>query len=109
MYKLTTPTHIFTVNLDPNEWDQFKISYKQDTKIVLEKTEADIAEMMFSETDDDRWSISFPLTVEETNRFKPQFPVKIQIRCYYADGKSYASSIMQASVQDVLNKELFDG
>ena len=72
----------------------------------MEKTEADFASMTVTEVSEgEEWTLAYTLTQEETNRFKTSFPVKIQIRCRFSNGRVAASRIMVARVCDVLNHD----
>ena len=100
MYRATTPTHTFEL---PFEYEQYVekilITYKQGDEIVLEKSENDIVV--------DGKVVSFQLTQEETNLFKPNIMCDIQIRILTIGGQAYASQEWHRTVEDVLNdKEL---
>ena len=88
MKRLTTPTHEFLLEIDPSEWDEFRITYKQAGRIVLERTEADVYH------------------IEETGTFQANVKTEIQIRCHYPDGTSFASDIIPMNVAEVLNQEI---
>lgn len=100
MKRATTPTHTFTLPFSYLEIvSKCLITYKQGSEIVLTKTESDIQVKNDNE-------IVINLTQEETIMFKPNIPVKIEIRILTPSGDALASDIMQASVEDVLNDEV---
>jgi hypothetical protein len=100
MKRATTPTHTFTLPFSYlGTVDKCLITYKQGAEIVLTKTESDIKVKNDNE-------IVINLTQEETIMFKPNIPVKIEIRILTPSGDALASDIMQSSVEDVLNDEV---
>ena len=105
MRRITTPTHSFVFTTDPSEFDEFRITYKQNGKIVLEKTEADLEDMTITQTDDN-YTLSFRLTQKETEEFSPNDPARVQVRAHYPDGMTVASDIFGFAVADVFNKEI---
>lgn len=101
MYRATTPTHTFEL---PFEYEQFVkkilITYKQGSKIVLEKTETDDITVNGK-------TVSYQLTQAETKLFEKDIIVDIQIRVLTNGGQSIASQEWRMLVNDVLNdKEL---
>ena len=98
MIRATTPTHIFELPFDINEFvDKVLITYKQD-EIVLEKT--------LEDCNIEKNILSYKLTQEETNKFNNIVFVKIQIRVITKGGESLASDEYSKSVQDVLNDKV---
>ena len=109
--RATTPLHTFTFEVDPFEtYKRILISYAQDGKVVLNKTEADL----FFEPPDEtacgmtRWTASLRLTQEETNLFSAdnKKPVTIQLRALTNADEAIASEMITVSVQDVLDDEV---
>lgn len=101
MFRLTTPTHRFIMALDPNEWSKFIISYSQNGKIILEKTEQDDFEV--ESLDNGASALSLKLSQEETQLFDHTTSAHVQIRCQYANGDTFASNKMSFKVNDVIN------
>ena len=99
MIRATTPTHVFTFPQDPDEYDEILITYKQDA-VVIEKHKADCT------IDGQAKSASVQLSQTETNRFCSGAPVKIQVRVAFTSGESFASSIFEIPVLDVLDDEV---
>lgn len=106
MKRFTTPTHRFVLEIDPRDWDEFRITYRQAGKIVLEKTEEDDIDITVSSSHPTKYTMSFQLTQEETGAFKPNTKVEMQIRYHCPDGTVDATDIMVANVSDVLNQEI---
>lgn len=110
MHRLTTPTHIFIMNVDPRQWDKFIISYKNDGRIVLEKTQEDEHEIEIIENEEtgeiDEFRLSINLTQEETQKFKALSMSEVQFRCHYPTGEVIASNKIKFQICDVLNQEI---
>lgn len=82
MKRGTTPTHKFTLPIEPAMVSKFLLTYSQNEKVVLEKTEADMTK------DGNVWSVE--LTQEETNLFSEGNAV-CQIRILTLGGDAMAS------------------
>lgn len=95
MYRGTTPTNKFMLDIDLQDAVVIYITYKQNNKTILEKTKEDIE---FGDG-----YISVELTQEETLEFKER-PISIQIRARFADGKAIASNIIKTTVNNVLKE-----
>ena len=96
MYQATTPTHTFTLPFDTSLISKLLLTYSQDARAVITKTENDVS--MSSNI------ISLTLTQEETSRFAIR-PVSIQMRCKVGD-KVMASDIVTVRVKRSLNREV---
>ena len=88
----STPTNVFNVNIDLTD-AKIYITYKQDSKIVVEKTGADI------QVEPNR--LTTRLTQAETLKFAPG-PVRVQIRYVRADGSADASNIIETRAEEIL-------
>ena len=106
LFRLTSPTHVFIINLDPTEWKSFIISYSQHGQIILEKTEQDqiIIEDHRQDLQNPGWYLLVKLQQTETALFNSNEKCYIQIRCKYANEDVFASEIVAASVNDVINQ-----
>lgn len=109
MRRLTTPLHVFTLKIDPREWDEFLITYKQNGTKVLEKSEKDISIIDMTSDEEGTYKLSYRLTQKETKRFAAHSACEIQIRCHYPDGEAMASDIITMKVEDVLNDTILGG
>lgn len=102
MQRVTTPVHEFIIDIDPHEWDEFRITYTQNRRIILEKTQNDpIAMDAYGE----KYRLYYRLTQEETKRFG-NMQTHVQIRAHYPDGATVASEICMFQVEDVLSHEI---
>lgn len=105
MYRLTTPTHRFIMNIDPSGWTKFIISYAQHDTIILEKTEQDAHEIEVVEQDK-TYVLSIKLSQEETSLFNPNEAAYVQIRCQYDSGDTFASEILKFRVNNVMDDQI---
>jgi len=90
----TTPTNTFTVDVDLRDAEVLWLTYKQNSKIVIQKEKEDL--------EIDETEVRVYLTQEETLALKDSVGVRIQFRARYADGNAIKSNIMQASVEEIL-------
>jgi archaellum component FlaF (FlaF/FlaG flagellin family) len=96
MYRVTTPTHTFNLPFETSLIDKLILTYKQNGKTIIEKTEADV------EMDGTKVSVTF--TQQETALFKADI-AKVQMRVKSGE-KVMASNILTVNVNEVLNKEV---
>lgn len=94
----TTPTHTFSLPFETSSISKVRITYAQEDKIVLEKTEEDCKL--------DGATIIVKLSQEETLKFNENAFVKIQAKILSTDGNVLVSNKISLSVGDVLNKEV---
>jgi len=106
MKRFTTPTHRFVLEIDPRQWDEFRITYRQAGKTILERSETDDVNIEVGTTKPTKYTMSFKLTQRETAMFNPNVKVEMQIRYHYPDGTVDATDVMTANVTDVLNTEI---
>lgn len=97
MKRATTPTHYFTLPFDASAVDRFLLTYTQNDRIVLEKTEEDMS------ADGNVWSVE--LTQEETKMFA-EGNVYAQIRVLTPTGDALASNPVSFYVSKVFNDEV---
>ena len=96
MYRVTTPTHTFHIPFDTELIDKLILTYSQNGKTILEKTEVDVIL-------DDR-TVSYTFTQQETKLFKAD-RAKVQMRVKIGD-RVMASNILTINISEVLNKEI---
>lgn len=110
MIRATTPKHIFTFDVNPEEtFSEILITYAQNEKIILEKHKSDLTfEICDCFGGKPVYTAFVKLTQEETKLFaaNPKGVVNIQVRAITEDGDAIASDIEQISVQNVLNDEV---
>ena len=88
----STPTNVFNVNVDLRD-AKIYITYKQNNKIIVEKSGSDIQV--------ERNKLTTRLTQAETLRFSVG-PVRIQIRYVRPNGSSDASNIIETRAEEIL-------
>lgn len=108
MYRATTPKHIFSFDVDPNEtFETIEITYAQDGNTILQKSKADLT---FEDEKDkcDMFVCWLQLTQEETKLFQAGsraiFDVQVRVKTY--GGDVIAFPINRRSVEDVLCDEV---
>lgn len=94
MYRGTTPTNTFNVDIDLTDAEVVYITYQQRHSTVIERSK--------SEIDITPTALTVQLTQEETLRLAANISVVIQIRARFSDGTAVASNIIQTDVQTVL-------
>ena len=95
MRRGTSPTHIFTTDIDLSEViKDIYITYQQNKRTIVEKTNPSITI--------ENKKISTELTQEETLRFSDQGNVKIQIRIKTKNDKPIASQVFVTTVNEIL-------
>ncbi len=98
MYRLTTPTHTFTLPFECETIRELIVSYGQNNTEVLSKRIADC--VLEGST------VVVHLTQAETKLFTPDVPVDIQIRILTKQGNALASVKYKVQCEDVLNDEV---
>lgn len=108
MRRTTTPTHTFTLDIDPTTITALNITYAQsggdtqccnavDSEIILVKTLEDCTIGADN--------VSITLTQEETNLFTDDLTVEIQLHAMVGD-TSFQSDIIKVPCRRVLNDEV---
>ena len=98
MFRGSTPTHVFTLSIPVEEIQALRLTYVQDGKTVMDKTEADVK--MSGAT------ITLRLTQEETLAFGATTPVSIQLKVLTTGGAVLPSQIFRVHVDEIRNKEV---
>ena len=107
MYRVTTPTHIYTLPENANSYAEIQVTYRQ--KINGHKVK--IVKHYQDETTPDGMSfdgknVIARLTQEETKQFGAEEPAHAQLRVLTSGGDSYTSQIFDIAVEQVLNEEI---
>ncbi len=106
MYVATTPKHTFTFPVSPEEFKRILITYVQDGKIILEKTENDLTFEELTENGKPVYVAWLTLTQAETKLFDPELgSFTVQARAFSKYGEAIAGAKHVFSVQSVLNDE----
>lgn len=98
MFRATTPTHVFELPFEANLVKTIQITYQQEGKTILQKTEADCT---ITEN-----AIRAVLTQEETLKFDAGKWVYIQLRIVTAGGQVMASQIEKRLPKACLDEEV---
>lgn len=96
MIRGTTPTHIFTTDIDLSEVEVLYVTYKQAGEIKVEKELSDLT--VTSE------QVEVRLSQEETLSFSESGKVLVQIRGRFADGTAVACRVIEASADRILKE-----
>ena len=102
MYRVTTPTHTFTLPLDTSEFSKIQITYNQKGNVLVKEYKDGTlpSGMTLDEKD-----VVLNLTQEETKLFSVG-AVGVQVRAKTNGGKAYASNKFKVSVVEVFNEEI---
>lgn len=98
MMRASTPTHEFELECGKETIKRLLVTYMQNDKIVLEKTENDVS-----------WNGNVAycrLTQEETLKFDDKQSVEIQVRVLTVDGCAPPTQIFRLPCSRVLNPEV---
>lgn len=98
MFRGSTPTHTFHLPVDTSTLKMIRITYKQLSRTVLEKTEADVEK--------DGATVTLTLTQEETLKFHNSGPVLVQLKVLTDLDTVLHSPIFQVSAEEALNTEV---
>lgn len=103
MYRLTTPTHTFTLPEAAATYAEIQITYKQgETKVVKHAQDGTIPPGMSF----DNKNVIIRLEQAETKRFKANDYASVQVRVLTAGGESHASQIFKCMIYQVLNEDI---
>lgn len=105
MYRLTTPTHTFTLPEDTGDYAEILVTYKQ-KKTVLNKHYQNGT--LPSGMSLDGNNVIIKLTQRETKAFSAGDQVSVQIRVLTPSGDAYASQSFKVRVFAVLNEEVLE-
>ena len=103
MYRVTTPTHTFTLPIQTSTCKEILVSYRQ-KNITLDKHYED--ETLPSGMTLDGKNVVVRLTQPETKQFSPNYPATVQVRVLTTSNDAYASQVFKVWVDDVLNEEI---
>lgn len=98
MIRGTTPTHIFNLPIATKTIKEIRITYAQNNRILLEKTENDVA---LTST-----AIKLKLKQEDTLMFETKTPVQVQLKVLTAGDVVLAMPVKTIPVNLVLNEEV---
>ena len=103
MYRVTTPTHTYTLPMDTATLSEIQVTYKQGSVSLVKHYQDGVAPPGMT-VDEDK--VMIRLTQEETKAFAAPTPVRSQVRVLTDDGSAYASQQFSIAVGEVLNEEV---
>lgn len=93
MYRGTTPTNVFRTDVDLENASVLFVSYKQNGKVVLEKSLEDVSVK--------KTLVTVNLTQKETLLFQDGI-VTIQIRAKFPDNMAIASNLIRTTAEEIV-------
>ena len=93
MYRGTTPTNVFRTDVDLENASVLFVSYKQNGKVVLEKSLEDVSIK--------KTLVTVNLTQKETLLFQDGI-VTIQIRAKFPDNTAISSNLIRTSAEEIV-------
>lgn len=93
MYRGTTPTNVFRTDVDLENASVLFVSYKQNGKVVLEKSLEDVSVK--------KTLVTVNLTQKETLLFQDGI-VTIQIRAKFLDNTAIASNLIRTTAEEIV-------
>lgn len=93
MYRGTTPTNAFRTDVDLENASVLFVSYKQNGKVVLEKSLEDVSVK--------KTLVTVNLTQKETLLFQDGI-VTIQIRAKFPDNTAIASNLIRTTAEEIV-------
>lgn len=93
MYRGTTPTNVFRTDVDLENASVLFVSYKQNGKVVLEKSLEDVSVK--------KTLVTVNLTQKETLLFQDGI-VTIQIRAKLPDNTAIASNLIRTTAEEIV-------
>lgn len=100
MIRGTTPTHIFNLPIETEKIKKVRVTYAQNDRILVVKTENDVA---LTPT-----AIRLTLKQEDTLRFAANMPVYIQLKVLTIGDLVLASPVKPIPVSVILNEEVLE-
>lgn len=93
MYRGTTPTNVFRTDVDLENASVLFVSYKQNGKVVLEKSLEDVSIK--------KTLVTVNLTQKETLLFQDGI-VTIQIRAKFPENTAIASNLIRTTAEEIV-------
>ena len=104
MYRVTTPTHTYTLPIETSSCKEILVSYKQNN-VLLEKHYQD--QTLPSGMTLDGKDVIVNLTQAETKAFE-KGKIDVQVRVLTNANKAVASQIFTVTHKDVINEEILE-
>lgn len=103
MYRVTTPTHTFTLPIETATCSEILVTYRQG-KIKIDKHSKN-GTLPSGMTLDGK-NVIIRLTQEETKKFEAEDFSSVQVRVLTNAGDSFASQIFSVMIDEVMNEEI---
>ena len=104
MYRVTTPTHTFTLPIDTGTCSEILVSYRQKNVALDKHYQNDTLPEGMALSGE---TVVINLTQEETKQFA-KGDVYVQVRVLTTAGKAFASQKFRISANDVLNEVILE-
>lgn len=104
MYRVTTPTHTFTLPIDTSTCTEILLTYEQGTTVLNKHYEDNTLPSGMSLSG---YNVEQVLSQNETKQFK-EGTVYAQIRVLTTAGKAYTSQKFKIKVKDTLNEDVLE-
>ena len=102
MYRVTTPTHTFTLPQDTSDYTEIQVSYQQGTtKLVKHYQDGTLPDGMTLDGN----VVKIRLSQAETKAFA-KGNVEAQVRTLNASGDAFASKIFELYVNPVISEDI---
>lgn len=105
MYRVTTPTHVFSLPIDTSECAEIQVTYKQGSVILLKHYQDGT---LPSGMTLDGNNVRVRLTQEETKQFDSKQAAVAQVRVLTTANDALASSKFSITIKDVLNEDILE-
>ena len=102
MYRVTTPTHTFTLPIETSTCKEIQVTYRQrNRELVKHYQDSTLPSGMTL----DGKNVIIRLTQEETKAFQAK-PADVQVRVLTTGEDAYASQVFKIWIDEVLNEEI---
>ena len=103
MYRVTTPTHTFTLPIQTSTCKEVEVTYKQNDHVErFHYQDQTLPEGMTL----DGKNVIIHFTQEQTKRFLPIYPIAAQVRVLTNDDEVFASQMFTLYIDDVLSERI---
>ena len=103
MYRVTTPTHTFTLPMSTSSLKEIQVTYLQGEVSLIKHYQDGIMPSGMS-LDDDK--VIIQLTQEETKLFAANKNISTQVRVLTNDNEAFASQLFIVEVDEVLSEDV---
>ena len=105
MYRVTTPTHTFTLPIQTSTCKEIQVTYRQgDYSLIKHYRDEVLPEGMIL----DGKNVSVHLTQQETKQFCRKSQASVQVRVLTNDDNALASQKFKITINDVLSEDILE-